>query len=151
MYDISLGLDNKPWHVSVPSPRLARIEEATGGKELIQVRWTKCGNSSSWCPLETVNLSQVTTEGVYIIWYVGKNNNRVIRVGQGNIRERLSAHRNDKEILEYKSKGKLLTTWAAVPASQKNGIEKYLANYYNPLLGIYPNATPIAVNLPQSN
>jgi hypothetical protein len=116
----------------------------------IQVQWVKCGNGDNWCPLETLNLDSVgDTAGVYIIWHAG-NPARVVRVGQGNpIKDRLSAHRKDQQILAYRKSGILLVTWAYVPLNQRDGVEKYLSETWNPLVGdAFPNAFPIAVNSP---
>lgn len=110
--------------------------------------WIKCGNGGNWCPLQEVNLSGVTTEGVYIIWHEG-NPSRVVRVGQGDIGKRLAAHRTDPKILAYSKLGTLRVTWAAVPAHLRDGVERYLANQWNPLVGdAYPNVAPMAVNSP---
>jgi hypothetical protein len=114
----------------------------------MKVEWIKCGNGSNWCPLETVNLDNVDTKGVYIIWHAG-NPSRVVRVGQGDIKDRLSKHRKDSEILAYRSHGTLLVTWAWVSSNQRDGVEHYLAEKWNPLVGdAFPDALPIAVNSP---
>lgn len=114
---------------------------------MITVTWTKCGNGTSWCPLETVDLSNVETTGVYVIWHAG-NPAKVVRIGQGDIAARLMAHRADPKILKYREKGKLLVTWAAVPARHLDGVERFLANQYSPLIGdAFPNVAPIPVNL----
>lgn len=117
----------------------------------ISLSWVKCSGSSrkeDWCQLENVNLSEVKATGVYFIWHAG-NPGRFIRVGQGDIRERLGAHRNDKEILAYKSYGTLYATWAAVPQSYLDGVERYLFERLSPQVGgRAPDVTPIAVNLP---
>ena len=88
------------------------------------------------------------TKGVYIIWH-GGNPGQVVRVGQGDIADRLGAHRNDSEILAYAKRGILRVTWAAVSAAQRDGVETYLADQWPPLVGdAFPRATPIAVNSP---
>ena len=118
----------------------------------MQVTWIKCGGDGHWCSLEDLNLDGIgDTAGVYIIWHEG-NPARVVRVGQGNpIKDRLSAHRSDKEILAYNKKGTLRVTWAAVPLAQRNGVEMYLADHWTPLVGdVFPDALPIAVNSPWS-
>jgi len=86
-------------------------------------------------------------EGVYIIWH-GGTDARTVYVGQGNIRERLSKHRLDREIQAYASK-KLYVTWAAVDEGSRDGVENHLFDRLKPLLGERkPVANPIAVNLP---
>lgn len=115
----------------------------------ISVSWIKCGeNGSVWCSLETVNLDNVQAFGVYLIWYDG-NPGRVVRLGQGDIKDRLSKHRKDAEILSYKQRGTLWVTWASVPSQYLDSVERYLANTYPPLVGdCFPDAEPIAVNSP---
>src|SRR5688572_8913941 len=98
------------------------------------VEWVKCGNGSNWCPLETVDLSKVTAQGIYVIWHEG-NPGRIVRVGQGEIAERLWRHRADPEILDYRTFGTLRVTWAAVPVTHRNGVERFLADNYRPLVG----------------
>jgi len=99
---------------------------------MISVSWVKCGNAANWRPLEMVDLSGVSAIGVYIIWHEG-NPSRVVRVGQGDIAARLGAHRRDPAILAYNKNGTLRVTWAAVPARQLDGVERYLANTWPPL------------------
>jgi len=85
--------------------------------------------------------------GVYIIWYRGQPG-RVVRIGQGDIADRLTAHRKDPAILAYKGYG-LLVTWAGVQASQRDGVERHLAETWSPLIGDrFPDVPAIAVNSP---
>ncbi len=115
---------------------------------MISVSWIKCGNGANWCPLETVDLSKVNANGVYMIWHEG-NPSRVVRIGQGDIAARLGAHRRDPAILAYNKNGTLRVTWAAVPAPQQDGVERYLANMWPPLIGdAFPDVAPLAVNSP---
>lgn len=112
----------------------------------LQLNWIKCG--TSWCPLTNVNLSNVTAQGVYIIWHEG-NPGRVVRVGQGDIAARLAAHRTDPAITYYARNGVLRVTWASVQAGSRDGVERYLADLWTPLVGdAFPDADPIAVNSP---
>lgn len=81
--------------------------------------------------------------GVYVIWQGG---GPYIRVGQGDIAARLTAHRNDPAITKYSN---LYVTWAAVPRSQLDGVERYLFERCSPKVGDRcPDCSPIAVNLP---
>jgi hypothetical protein len=115
----------------------------------MDVIWIKCGeNAQIWCSLENVNLENVATTGVYMIWNAG-NPGRVVRLGQGDIKDRLTKHRNDPEVLVYKQFGKLYVTWAAVLWYQLDGVEQYLADTWPPQVGAaFPAAVPIAVNSP---
>jgi hypothetical protein len=112
----------------------------------MNVYWVKT-TTKEWCNLETINLENVDTFGVYIIWHGGQNA-RVVRVGQGNVKDRLTAHRKDREVLGYKQHG-LFVTWAEVPSHQVDGVERHLAEKWNPLVGDrFPNVRSISVNSP---
>lgn len=116
----------------------------------MQVAWATCGKDGHWCSLDNLDLESVgDVAGVYIIWHAG-NPSRVVRVGQGNpIKNRLGAHRKDPDITLYKLFGTLLVTWAYVPWGQRDGVERYLAETWHPLVGdAFPDALPIAVNSP---
>jgi hypothetical protein len=114
---------------------------------MLQLNWIKL-QSGGWCPLGTVDLSGVKSSGVYIIWHAG-NPGRVVRLGQGDIAKRITAHRNDPKVTAYSKYGQLYVTWAAVPASQADAVERYLADTWNPLVGdAFPNVRPLAVNSP---
>ena len=109
----------------------------------MNVKWIKC-LGDTWCPFISVNLSGITTAGIYVIWKSGKNN-KVVRVGQGVIADRIADHRKDQKITRH---GDMLVTWASVSQQYRDGIERYLADKYSPLEGDrYPDAVPIAVNL----
>ena len=113
----------------------------------ISVSWVAC-TGNRWCPLEKVDLSQVRTTGVYMIWH-GGDNPWVVRVGQGDIARRLSAHRSDRSILAYRQEGSLFVTWAAVASQYLDGVERFLAETWNPRVGEkYPDVWPIPVNSP---
>jgi hypothetical protein len=118
----------------------------------ITVNWFKCGDDKHWCDFYRLDLSKNLdgAAGVYVIFYLGSGTKRgrVVRVGQGNVANRLAAHREDSEISAHKNKG-LLVTWARVHGQQHNGVEKYLSDVFKPLVGErFPNRTPIEVNSP---
>jgi hypothetical protein len=72
-----------------------------------------------------------------------------VYVGQGNVADRVADHRNNAEITAYRGRGSLYVTWAAVSAAQRDGVERYLADKWNPLVGdVHPDAAPIVVNSP---
>lgn len=112
---------------------------------MIQVSWQKC-QGNAWCNFLGVNLSNShfnNLEGVYIIF---RTDGRVIRVGQGIIKDRLEAHRNDPKITAYSN---LIVTWANVGKSYCDGVERYLAEILNPAVGdAFPDVAPVSVNLP---
>lgn len=117
------------------------------GYAMLRVQWIK-SRAGTWLPLQTLDLSSVRSDGVYLIWHAGQPA-RVVRLGQGDVRDRLGAHRNDREITGYVRFGRLLVTWASVPAVQRDGVERYLADTWPPLVGdAFPNVRPIAVNSP---
>jgi hypothetical protein len=116
----------------------------------INLTWKTCGDDGHWCSLENLDLESVgEIAGVYIIWHEG-NPGKVVRIGQGApIKDRLDAHRKDTKITAYNKNGKLRVTWAAVPSSQRNGVENYLSDQWSPLVGErFPDVLPIAVNSP---
>lgn len=113
----------------------------------IDVHWVK-STTDKWLSLQGVDLSDVRTVGVYIIWHAGQKP-RVVRIGQGDIADRLRAHRHDNAVLAYASSGTLFVTWAALPERLLDGVERYLAEYWKPLVGDrFPQVGPIAVNSP---
>lgn len=111
--------------------------------------WIKC-EGDNWCHLNSVNLDSKhfnDMKGVYIIWHSGQKA-KTVRVGQGIIRDRLKSHREDPQIQEYEQYG-LFVTWAAVDDQYRDGIEAYLANILEPVIGKrFPNVIPLSVNLP---
>ena len=115
----------------------------------MELNWVKC-EGDVWCGLNTVNLDHSHFDdlgGVYMIWYGGADG-KWVRVGQGLIRDRLRAHRKDAEIQTYATRG-LSVTWAQVGSVYRDGVEAYLAQQLNPLVGErFPGATPTSVNLP---
>ncbi len=114
----------------------------------MNLNWIKC-QGDVWGPLNTVSLSHShfdSMDGVYIIWH-GSSNPKTVRVGQGNIRSRLESHRKDPDVQAYAHLG-LYVTWASVPEGSRDGVEVYLAQQLNPIVGErFPDATPIPVNV----
>jgi hypothetical protein len=111
------------------------------------VQWVK-SKAGTFLKLEEFNLWSAEGVGVYVIWHEG-HPGRVVKVGQGEIQERLGCHRRDREITSYNAYGSLLVTWALVPSRELDGIERYLGDSWRPLVGDrFPNAHPIPVNSP---
>jgi len=125
---------------------------------MLSPNWVK-RTDQAWLRLEKVDLSEVTTQGVYLIWhgaYTWRDQNgreclqqsRWVRVGQGVICDRLQVHRSDAAILKYRA-GTLYVTWASIPVAQRDGVERYLGEQLNPLVAErFPQAVPIPVRLP---
>lgn len=115
----------------------------------MNINWIKCAGDQ-WCNFFNLNINHShfdDLEGVYIIWH-GAPNPAVIYVGQGNIRDRILAHRDESVIIKYRGFG-LFVTWAAVPLTYRDGVELYLADRWHPLVGSqHPNAMPVVVNSP---
>jgi hypothetical protein len=114
------------------------------------VNWVKNQNNGQWFDLLRLNLDAPyfqDKEGVYIIWYAGPSS-KVIKVGQGHIGARLKEHRSNPEIVRYSNYGQLKVTWALVEKWDRHGVEAFLFDSYNPILGERsPAAQPIPVNL----
>ena len=117
----------------------------------MDVQWGTCGDDDHWCDFNLLELPlSGEPRGVYMIWHEG-NPGRVVYVGQGDISARIETHRLDPRITQYESDGTLRVTWATVPAWQRDGVERYLADQWNPLVGdVFPDADPIPVNSPWS-
>lgn len=115
----------------------------------MNVQWVKC-NTGTWCRFLDLDPKSVREEGIYIIWCENENIMRVVYVGQGNVAQRITEHRANRDITQYATIGNLCITWAAVSSQHaRDGIERYLAVTCNPLVGDkYPEVTPIEVNLP---
>ena len=115
---------------------------------MLQLTWVRrFAGTNDWIDLHKVDLDKVHVFGVYVIWCGGQPS-QVVRVGQGNIAERLRCHRDDKDVQAYRARG-LYVMWAAVSALQVDGVERHLAEEYPPLVGDrWPDADPIAVNSP---
>lgn len=115
---------------------------------MLKLTWTAYDTCGERLLLERVNLSNINAFGVYVIWHGGPKP-RIVRVGQGVISDRLFDHRSNNLILSYASDGPLYVTWASVPAGLVDGVERYLAERYQPLVGDrFPDVAPIAVNSP---
>ena len=114
----------------------------------MKLSWMRC-QGDVWCKLTFVNLDHEhfnNKRGVYMIWH-GGTTPKVVYVGQGNIADRLTSHRYDPEIQKYEHLD-LYVTWATVPEANLGGVEKYLADEWQPIVGTHPTAQPIAVNSP---
>ena len=114
---------------------------------MLSVHWIKL-TTGGWCPLQTVDLSGVTASGVYVIWHRGTPE-LTVRVGKGDIAAlKPRAHRTDPDVQAYAHYG-LSVTWASVPAYQQSGVERYLADLLQPLVGErFPGVHPLPVNSP---
>jgi hypothetical protein len=115
---------------------------------MANVVWQKCG--IGWCDLLRIDLAGVVpVSGVYLIWK-STPPGQTVRVGQGDIVKMIQMHRNDPAVLAHlPAGGQLAVSWAAVPAADLNGVERYLAETLTPLVKTpFANVPPIPVNLP---
>lgn len=98
-----------------------------------------------------INIQDIQEDlGVYVIWQ-GQIWSKYLRVGQGEIKVRLTDHRNDPAITKNESFG-LYVTWASVPQDKLDGVEAYLGKTLNPEIGErFPKVPPIQVNLPDKD
>lgn len=133
------------------SPKVNRRYQSQSGifstqKPLkLSVKWAKY-KKQGWCRLNTLNLEQVKTGGVFIIWKPQDKYN-VIRIGQGQIASELQKLRNDITIARFGSD--LLVTWCSIQTQFRDGVERYLYEQYSPVsVKQVTNARLVYVNLP---
>lgn len=114
----------------------------------LQLKWAKTPDQD-WYTLAGHNFSGIKTVGVYHIWCVGDGCKFNVRSGQGVIGARLTAHKADTAITRHEQSGTLYVTWAEAPQQHLDRVERYLADYYQPVEGDrYPDVNPLVVNLP---
>ena len=133
------------------SPRVNRRYQSQSGifstqKPLkMSLKWAKY-KKQGWCKLNNLNLDQVRTSGVFIIWKP-QDKNGVIRIGQGHVATELQALRNQSSVVRFGSD--LLVTWASVQKQYRDGVERYLYEQYSPAsVERVNNARLVYVNLP---
>ena len=89
-------------------------------------------------------------EGVFVVWR-NRPDVATLRVGQGNIRRMLQAALSDERLRDTPDDA-LFASWARVAPELRDGVEKYVADSYNPLFGRqFPYRIPIVSNLPMTN
>jgi hypothetical protein len=114
---------------------------------MVVLTWIS-SQGNRWCTLTEVDLSGVSTVGIYLIWYAGEPG-RMVCIGQGDIAARLRALRSEGLAQTYGEAGDLLVTWAKVSAARIDGITRYLAETWPPLIPCPTgDAVAIKVNSP---
>lgn len=114
---------------------------------MIVVSWSRSENQD-WFALDRVRPSSVYGAGVYLVWNAGQGA-RVVCVGQGTIATELERIKGDARVLALKSRGALLVTWATVSKARVDGVERYLAETWPPLIEQpRADAKPLEVNSP---
>lgn len=121
-----------------------------------RVTWVKNTQNNDWFDFLRLNLDApyfAGKRGIYVIWYTSPSVAKVVRLGQGDIADRLKEHRSNPEIMKFSSVGQLKVSWIIVDNivisnNDLNGIEQFLAKTYSPSVGIYPtNYIDIPVTL----
>lgn len=120
----------------------------------MDLQWVKCSEGERFCLLRTVVLDRQDREGVYMIW--STNIQRVILIGEGNIKSSLEKHRNDEAVLKYdEPEGRpscLYATWSFISdENSRKGATSYLTRLYSPAIRapqVY-TGNEVQVNLPQ--
>lgn len=132
---------------------------------MTQLKWQRCGKGQDqhWCNFLSLNLESVKTQrGVYVIWHEAgidtdgfQVERKAVRVGQsdtGSIADRLQAHCSDDEVLSYEDLELKVTCAKVSDREDLNGIEKFLGDFYDPLVPCsgarFPDVEPIPVNVP---
>lgn len=98
---------------------------------------------------EEVNKIKEDLKGVYIIWLINHNPPRALRLGQGEIKNRLKEHIQNKEILKYRIKFSIVFSYAKLSLNQCDNVERFLGDNLSPIVGDkFPDCEPRKVNLP---
>ena len=130
-------------HALITAARKLKLKLST------QLNWSSSKTDDDWHWFPIVKLNQINDEGVYVIrngLYLGNT----LYVGQGNIAERLSEHKTTLRHKRYNIQD-LWVAWATVSSENKNGVERFLYNYFKPIESKRcPEALPISVNLPKT-
>jgi hypothetical protein len=124
---------------------------------MIELDWFTHYKDGPALGLWDTNLHAMKLDGLYVIYRPGTlaAPPAVVRVGQGNIGDKLRSHSQDAEMRAYLSRaggaGATLNVAVAPIASQviRNGAERYLTDLYRPPAGGgSPDVQPIEVTLP---
>lgn len=118
----------------------------------LRVHWFK-SEHNKWLELNDLDLTDplVRQQGVYIVFDPSDTPAfGVLYVGQGNVHERLAERKTDQRILELAELDDLYVTWATISGGEvrREGVERFLADRLQPLVGEHPNVPPIPVNVP---
>ena len=131
------------------SPKVDRRFQSQSGTFSLQrphkmrVKWVRY-KKKGWCQLNTLNLENVTSFGIYIIW---KPQSNVIRIGQGDVASELHSQRNNPKISKFGNN--LLVTWATIPQKYLDGVERFLYEQFSPVnADRIANSRLVQVNLP---
>lgn len=121
-----------------------------------RVQWVKNTQNNQWFDFLRLNLDApyfLNKRGVYVIWYTTPSVAKVVRIGSGNISQRLKDHRTTPTITQYSNFGQLKVSWIVIDnltvyEEEILGIERYLTRVYSPLVGDRsPNDDEVPVTL----
>ncbi|MGO9444444.1 MAG: hypothetical protein ACLPXB_06640 [Thiobacillaceae bacterium] len=116
----------------------------------LELKWVKC-QKNQWCSFHHVDVSFVTTHGVYVIWFSGTPGTpgRVVYIGHGKLSAHIQALRANPNFRNYAKHGTLYVTWASVSEEYREGVARYLVEKWSPLgADAQLSSAPIAVNSP---
>ena len=105
---------------------------------MTDLKWVK-SLDNNWLDLGRLDLEAMSRNpsrpfGVYIIWHGGQGP-RIVRIGKGDIAQRLLAHRQNPLITRFEKQGPLMVTWAVLHDPHRQAaIEKYLNGQFPPLV-----------------
>ena len=114
---------------------------------MTQLNWIM-STQYEWLDPRRTQWSSINSDGVYVIWAPGTmlTGPCWVKVGQGNIRDRMQVHMRDARITRFPT---LRFTFAEVSWMQKDGVERFLGDRLSPLVAErFPDVSPIPVNLP---
>jgi hypothetical protein len=114
----------------------------------IPVNWSSRDAKGDLYRLFDIQLETLRCYGVYVIYQqsVGLFPPVVLKVGQGQVADRFAAHR---QLNVLKQRTGVLATWTPISPIIIDGVERYLADRYQPLYGeAFPAADPVPVSLP---
>lgn len=116
----------------------------------LMLQWNKC-EGGQWCKLYGLDLEDEHFQfmaGVYIIWKDAAGR-EILRVGQGNIQERLYNHQWEDDIMA-EDRQHIYVTWAGLDAVNRDGVLRFLLDVLKPKItdAKQPFERPVVVNLP---
>ncbi|MDW6026063.1 hypothetical protein SAZ10_30320 [Mesorhizobium sp. BAC0120] len=118
---------------------------------MLQLNWISRDTTGQLLRLYDVNLSTIDVHGVYVIYRSGtvSTSPTAIRVGQGDVADRLQEHRGNSTIKAHAKIGNVYVAFASVAPLLIDGVERFLVDRYRPLIGdVIPKVLPVPASLP---
>ncbi len=115
---------------------------------MLQVKWLRCGTCWRQGARYLARWVSAHAKGVYLVYQKTPDGWRVIKIGIGQIRNRMRDHRLNPEITCEAVHGELLVVCAEVPMDHALSIERYLSRCYRPKRGSVHWVPELPVNLP---